>query len=149
MSQQDAGDDDKEPPLPAQCIPCESMDRSFLLSAVQLKEIVKETLPLWSLRVDDENVPSLVRSFVARNFRAALDSINAMGGIAEAMGHHPDFHITNYREVEVVVHTHKHKGVTDNDLALARSIDDRVKIDFGPKWLREHPEAEATALVTK
>lgn len=32
---------------------------------------------------------------------AAIDFFNAVKQVAEAEGHHPDLHLTNYREVEV------------------------------------------------
>jgi hypothetical protein len=36
-------------------------------------------------------------------------------------------------------------GVTLNDIELAKSIDEGVKIVYSPKWLKEHPEAAETA----
>ncbi|GKY92382.1 hypothetical protein MPSEU_000209100 [Mayamaea pseudoterrestris] len=124
----------------------ESIDRSFLLSTAHVQERILESSPLWTARTDNNNnVLTIARSFIARNFQAALDCINAMGAIAEEANHHPDFHLTNYRHVEVVIYTHKLNGITENDLALARAIDERVKIDYSAKWLGEHPEASHTA----
>lgn len=34
---------------------------------------------------------------------AAVDFFNAVRDVAEAEGHHPDLHLTNYREVQVRV----------------------------------------------
>ena len=59
--------------------------------------------------------------------------------------HHPDLHITGYRNVEVVLWTHAVGGLTENDLIMAELIDQGVKVAYSPKWLREHPEAAATA----
>ena len=127
----------------SKCIPCETMDSSYLVSTESLQEKVKDTL--WSLETEN-NIPLLARSFITKNFQAALDCLNAIGLIAEEQNHHPDFHLTNYREVRVVIYTHKLNGVTENDIALAKILDDRVKIDYSPKWLREHPDATRTAV---
>ena len=75
---------------------------------------------------------------------AALDCINEMGVIAEREGHHPDFHLTEYRNVKIVLFTHKLGGVTTNDLQLAKMLDAEVTVKYSPKWLQSHPEAEAT-----
>lgn len=64
-----------------------------------------------------------------------------MGAIAEREGHHPDFHLTSYRDVEIVLFTHKVQGITANDLQLARMLDEEVNVVYSPKWLRENPEA--------
>ena len=99
-------------------------------------------MPLWSLLEDeDDGMVKLSRTYVAKNFQAALDSINAIGAIAEREGHHPDFHLTDYRQVQLILYTHKLKGITANDLNLARMVDAEVKVVYSPKWLREHPQA--------
>ena len=84
----------------------------------------------------------LTQVFVAKDFQAALDAINAMGVVAEREGHHPDFHLTNYREVKVVLYTHSLNGLTRNDFLLARMLNDEVSIRFSPKWLRANPDAQ-------
>ena len=68
-----------------------------------------------------------------------------MGAIAERESHHPDFHLTNYRDVEITLWTHKLGGITENDLKLAEMLDNEVKIEYSPKWLKAHPEASTTA----
>ena len=50
------------------------------------------------------------RSFVTKNFVAAMDFLNKAAVIAEEQGHHPDFHITSYRNVSVVLYTHNILG---------------------------------------
>merc|ERR1711971_1531823 len=98
-----------------------------------------ESTPMWKV-IDG----AISRKFTAKNFQAALDFINAAGRIAEEQGHHPDLHITSYRDVEVVLYTHSIKGLTVNDFALATKLDE-VKVLYSPKWLKEHPEAAASA----
>lgn len=109
----------------------------------QVKERVAESLPMWTVGSKDGVICYLYRKFTAKNFQTALDAINAMGAIAERESHHPNFHLTKWREVEVEIWTHKLQGVTENDLMLARQLDAQVQIEYSPKWLQCHPEAKA------
>ena len=141
------------------CVPCSSLDPSALLSLDNVKSHLETTLKLWTLESlpskdsvtndkDDQTSSTswmLSRQFVAKNFQAALDAINAMGVIAEAQNHHPDFHLTNYRHVQIDVYTHKLNGITENDISLAALLDQGVSVAYSPKWLKEHPEASFTA----
>ncbi len=82
---------------------------------------------------------------MAKNFSQALESINAIGRIAERENHHPDVHLTGYRNVEIVLYTHSIGGVSANDLSLARMIEEEVgcKREFySPKWSRENGVGE-------
>ncbi len=51
-------------------------------------------LPAWRLRGDGK---ALTRTFTAKNFVAAVAFFNNVVEVAEAEGHHPDLHLTNYR----------------------------------------------------
>ena len=84
------------------------------------------------------------KSLVAKTFQAALDALNEMGAIAEREGHHPDFHLTSYRNVQIDLFTHSLQGITENDLTLAELLD-QVPIEYSPKWLKEHPAAASHA----
>lgn len=55
--------------------------------------------PLWTL---DES-GKLSRSFVAFNFVSAMDFFRALSDLAEQLGHHPDIHLTSYRNVQVIL----------------------------------------------
>lgn len=117
------------------------MDESHLLPLATIPNLVANRVPLWQLSDDSK---SISRTLVARNFQAALDAMNAMGVIAEEQSHHPDFHLTSYRQLQIVVSTHKLGGLTENDLVLAEFLD-QVPIDYSPKWLRENPAAKDSA----
>lgn len=112
------------------------------------EEILKEmahSLPLWSLG-SSEKVPAFLRrTFIAKDFQSALDCINLMGAIAESVNHHPNFHLTSYRQVDIELFTHDRNGVTGKDIALAKLLDE-VKVRYSPKWLKAHPEAHMTAI---
>lgn len=126
---------------PVKCVPCSSLDKTAVLSPAHIKEQLSKTLPMWKLQESPAGIFSISRTFTAKNFQAALDSINNMGSIAEREGHHPDFHLTSYRNIEVILFTHKLGGVTENDLLLAKMLDEEVNVVYSPKWLKEHPEA--------
>ncbi|KAL7528739.1 hypothetical protein ACHAWF_002687 [Thalassiosira exigua] len=118
------------------CIPCESLDKSHLLSNDAVDgELIN--MKLWT-RAENK----LLRSYTAKNFQRAMDSLVAIGRIAERENHHPDMHLTGYRNVEIVLYTHSLGGISANDIALARMIDAEVDIDYSPKWLKSHPEAK-------
>lgn len=71
-------------------------------------------------------------------------SLLAAGRIAEERGHHPDLHLTSYRNMSIVVYSHGLSALTDNDFNLCQAIDAGVKVGYSPKWLREHPECMGT-----
>eukprot|EP00541_Cyclophora_tenuis_P012304 CAMPEP_0116550858 /NCGR_PEP_ID=MMETSP0397-20121206/5651_1 /TAXON_ID=216820 /ORGANISM="Cyclophora tenuis, Strain ECT3854" /LENGTH=183 /DNA_ID=CAMNT_0004075717 /DNA_START=10 /DNA_END=561 /DNA_ORIENTATION=- len=128
------------------CEPCSSLNESAVLPVESIKDELNG-MPLWRLVENGDDSPlKISRSFVAKNFQAALDCINAMGAIAEREGHHPDFHLTEYRSVEIVLFTHKLRGITTNDLVLARMFDSEVQVSYSPKWLRDHPEAASNTI---
>ncbi|KAL3765191.1 hypothetical protein ACHAWU_010382 [Discostella pseudostelligera] len=120
------------------CLPCESLDKSHVLSPEQI-EAQLTGMKLWSLK--DGN--KISRSFTARNFQCAMDSLIEIGKLAERENHHPDMHITGYRNVEIVLYTHSLGGLTSNDIALAKMIDAEVKVDYSPLWLKNHPDASS------
>lgn len=65
------------------------------------------TMPLWTA---SEKSDFIVRSFVAKNFTSAMSFINAVADVAEEQGHHPDLHVTQYRNVEIRLQTHSMGG---------------------------------------
>ncbi|KAG1661785.1 hypothetical protein FOA52_003706 [Chlamydomonas sp. UWO 241] len=121
-------------------IKCEgACDRNTpLVSAADRAWLFKE-VPRWEL---SPGSTSMSRRFTAKSFSSALAFFNAAGEVAEAEGHHPDLHLTNYRDVEVVVTTHAAGGLTHFDFVLAAKLD-KVPVEYSPKWLRENPEPGA------
>ena len=120
------------------CAPCEG-----LTDALQVDEVVarlESDPPLAALWKVDKSSDStmLVRKFVAKDFNAALAFLNAAGAIAEEEGHHPDLHLTGYRNVQVNLFTHKVSGVTANDFILAHRLN-TIPVVYSPKFLKENP----------
>ena len=55
--------------------------------------------------------------------RGALDFFRRIGQIAEDEDHHPDLHLTGYRNVAIELSTHALGGLSENDFILAAKID--------------------------
>lgn len=105
----------------SQCTTSKDMDADSILAASEINEVrylpalfvlmSTDTLhshfslfqrlaarPLWKL-----SDGHLVRQFTSKNFKSAMSFLNLAGEVAESAGHHPDLHLTAYRNVEVPV----------------------------------------------
>jgi 4a-hydroxytetrahydrobiopterin dehydratase len=101
--------------LPAHCTPCRKGTPS--LTRAEAEERLRH-VPDWTL-----DFPRLRREFRLADFRGALAWTNRVGALAEQEDHHPDFHLTGWNRVELVLSTHAIGGLSDNDFVLARAID--------------------------
>jgi 4a-hydroxytetrahydrobiopterin dehydratase len=99
------------------------------------EEMRKLKAGFWTLAEDKKSISS---SFTCRHFKAAVAFINAAAEIAERadMNHHPDLHLTSYRNIEVKVCTHAAGGLTKFDFKLARELDG-IEVDYSPAWLKK------------
>lgn len=99
------------------CQPCEGKVEPFN------KEKAEEFLnyaPDWELSTDGKLIS---RKLVMKNFTAAVDAINKIKEIAENDDHHPDIHLTGYRNLKIDLSTHAIGGLSENDFILAVKID--------------------------
>jgi 4a-hydroxytetrahydrobiopterin dehydratase len=99
------------------CVPCEGGTPP--LSKERVQALLLE-LPQWKLREDGKHIH---REWRVKDFAAGLDFLSEIGDIAEEEGHHPDLHLTGYKNVAVDLTTHAAKGLTENDFILAAKID--------------------------
>ncbi len=74
-------------------------------------------IPQWSLTED-----SLQREFRFKDFRKAVEFVNAVAGVANEQDHHPDICIS-YNKVRLALTTHKIGGLSLNDFIVAAKID--------------------------
>jgi 4a-hydroxytetrahydrobiopterin dehydratase len=65
---------------------------------------------------------ALTRSVEAPTFLDGIALVSAVAQAAEAADHHPDIDI-RWRTVTFTLSTHSEGGITEKDLALARTID--------------------------
>jgi len=102
----------------SKCIPCEGNIPPLTIQESQnfLKEI-----PKWNLSEDGKKI---FRKFQMEHFRAGVEFLNEVKDIAEREGHHPDFHLTNYRNVTIELYTHAIGGLSVNDIILASKINE-------------------------
>jgi 4a-hydroxytetrahydrobiopterin dehydratase len=77
-------------------------------------------VPQWRLTADGKGIR---REWRVKDFATALDFFQRVGQIAEAEDHHPDLHLTGYRNVAIELSTHAIGGLSENDFILAAKID--------------------------
>jgi len=100
------------------CVPCEGIGRAYTIKEIQSH---MGEIPGWILAQDGK---SIERSLTLKNFVACIDLINKIKDIAEDQMHHPDLHLTGYKNLKVVLYTHALGGVTENDLIVAAKINE-------------------------
>lgn len=105
-----------KPALPAHCEPCTGATPALSPAAAAA---FQAHVPAWTL-----DHPRLRRTFTLPDFRAALAWTNRVGMLAEEEQHHPDFHLTGWNQLELVLWTHAVGGLSLNDFVLARRIDE-------------------------
>ena len=101
------------------CVPCEGNIAKAFTPAETTVRIGE--LPGWSIGQDGK---SIERCYILKNFVACIDLVNKIKVIAEDEMHHPDLHLTGYKNLKVVLYTHALGGVTENDLILAAKINE-------------------------
>jgi len=100
------------------CAPCEGGVPK--LSAEKVRELLPQ-VPGWELAADGGRIASKWRVL---DFATGLDFFNRVGKLAEAEDHHPDLHLTCYRDVRIELWTHAAGGLTENDFILAAKINE-------------------------
>src|SRR5689334_960752 len=91
------------------CKPCEGGVEP--ISPEDAKKQV-ERLPGWKLSADSKKIR---KEWVAKDFVAAIKFFNEVARIAQADDHHPDLHLTGYRNVAIELSTHAIGGLSEND----------------------------------
>jgi 4a-hydroxytetrahydrobiopterin dehydratase len=99
------------------CVPCEGGVPP--LTPAEVDQML-QGMPGWHATEGGQRIR---REWVARNFVAAIDFFNKVAQLAEAEGHHPDLHLSGYRNVAIEVWTHAIGGLSENDFILAAKID--------------------------
>ena len=64
----------------------------------------------------------IYREFILQDFMTAIDLIDRIALIAEDEKHHPDIHLTQYRNLRVALTTHDAGGLSEKDFIVARKI---------------------------
>ena len=100
------------------CLPCEGG-----VPAIEAEQAVEymRTTPAWVLANDSK---SISRSIVCKHFVQAVRIFNQLAELAESEAHHPDLHLTGYRNLKIVLTTHAIGGLSENDFIVAAKIDE-------------------------
>jgi len=99
------------------CVPCEGGVPK--LTTERVRDLLPQ-VPGWELTRDGRR---LARHWRVADFQTGLDFFARVGRLAEDEGHHPDLHLTGYRDVTIELWTHAAGGLTENDFILAAKID--------------------------
>ena len=85
------------------------------LGPAQIKAALRRT-PDWT-----KQGATITRTFVFKDFPAAIRFVNAVAKLAEAAWHHPDISI-RWNKVTLTLTTHDAGGLTRKDFALAKKF---------------------------
>jgi len=99
------------------CKPCEGG-----VDPCTLEEANKQLSQLdgWYLTHDGQRIR---KDWTVKHFMAGMDFFNRVAQVAEADGHHPDLHLSGYRNLSIELWTHAIGGLSENDFILAAKID--------------------------
>ena len=92
----------------------------FLLTVNKVRDSLKG-LDGWQ-STDDHKM--IYREFILQDFMAAIDLIDQIALIAEDEKHHPDIHLTQYRNLRIGLTTHDLGGLSKKDFTVALKIKD-------------------------
>ncbi|HEY2414293.1 MAG TPA: 4a-hydroxytetrahydrobiopterin dehydratase [Pirellulaceae bacterium] len=98
------------------CQPCEGGVEPVLPEDAA-EQVAK--LDGWKLTSDGKMIR---KEWVVKDFSAAIDFFKRVADVANAEDHHPDLHLTGYRNVAIELSTHAIKGLSENDFILAAKI---------------------------
>jgi len=77
----------------------------------------------WTVTTPDE--PAF-REWEAPDFVTAVRMIDKIAEVAEALDHHPDVHLTQYKRLRIETLSHDVGHLTTRDEKLAQAIDDAL-----------------------
>ncbi len=99
------------------CKPCEG---GVEPCAIEFSQSQVASLKDWELSSDGKMIS---RQWKLGNFLQAMKLLNLAAEIAEEDQHHPDLHLTGYRNVRIDLTTHAIGGLSENDFIVAAKID--------------------------
>jgi 4a-hydroxytetrahydrobiopterin dehydratase len=100
------------------CQPCEGGVPPATLEEAK-RQLAK--LPGWKLTDDGQRIR---KEWAVKDFMTGIHFFNAVAKVAQADDHHPDLHLTGYRNVAIELSTHAIGGLSENDFILAAKIDE-------------------------
>jgi 4a-hydroxytetrahydrobiopterin dehydratase len=98
------------------CVPCEGGVPALAAAAV---DEALRSLDGWDAQ---EARTRIHKHYRFKDFVEAMRFVNALAGVAEGEGHHPDFTV-HWNTVDVTLWTHAIGGLSENDLIVAAKLD--------------------------
>ena len=102
------------------CVPCQGGIPP--LDNHQINLLLTKLSSQWKVYKDKE----LIKSFKFQEYLKAIKFVNLVVSLSEEQGHHPYIHI-NYKEIKIILFTHKIDGLHENDFLMAIKIDEIFK----------------------
>ena len=99
------------------CVPCEG---GVPRLTREQAEAQLARLAGWVLTADSDRIR---KTWVLKNFLAAMRFFEKVAVVSEAEVHHPDLHLERYRHVTIELWTHAIGGLSENDFICAAKID--------------------------
>ncbi|MCG3199412.1 MAG: 4a-hydroxytetrahydrobiopterin dehydratase [Candidatus Omnitrophica bacterium] len=99
-----------------ECVPCKAGTPP--LESPRIAELLGELGNEWKV-VEEHH---LEKEYKFPNFLQALAFVNRVGGLAEAVGHHPDVYLA-WGKVRLTLWTHSVNGLTESDFVFAAKAD--------------------------
>ena len=106
------------------CLPCEGGVEPCSLDYSQAQ---LSSIPDWKLSEDEKWIR---RSIRFKNFIRTVECLQRIATLAEVESHHPDLHITGYRNLTIELTTHAIGGLSENDFILAAKVDQLLRLEF-------------------
>lgn len=102
-----------------ECVPCKGGVPP--LEGEALARLHTELANGWEL-VDEHHLDKTYRFL---DFAEALEFANRIGGLAEAVNHHPEIRLS-WGWVRLIIYTHKIDGLTESDFVWAAKADNLI-----------------------
>jgi 4a-hydroxytetrahydrobiopterin dehydratase len=99
-----------------ECVPCRGGVPP--LDDTEIARFLEDLGGEWSV-VDGHH---LEKQYRFKNFREALEFVNRVGELAEAVNHHPDIEL-GWGRVKLTIFTHKIDGLHESDFVFAAKAD--------------------------
>ena len=100
----------------SKCVPCQGGIPP--LNEKEISKLAKYIDRHWVVK-DNQR---LSKKFTFSVYADAIEFSNLIAELSEQQGHHPYIHI-NFKEVEIILFTHKINGLHENDFIMASKID--------------------------
>lgn len=91
-----------------------------LLSLYKVKMYLRD-LGGWTLTDDHTSISC---ELIVNDFMTAIGLMDRIAVIAQDERHHPDLHLTDYRNLRIVLTSHDMGGLSTKDLVVARKINE-------------------------